>query len=301
MTLPTVLCVILAGLALVLGGMLLSDRLAARAILRELAEKLSEDTNTVISLPSGGRDMRRLAAGLNRELRTLRSQRLRYLQGDRELKEAVTNISHDLRTPLTAISGYMDLMAREDLPPQARQYLDVMAGRMTHLKELTEELFRYSVILSAEEPGRPEDVSLNAAVEEALAAYYGALTQAGIEPEVTMPEASVVRHVDRRALGRVLSNILSNAIKYSAEDLAVELTADGTLRFSNAAPGLDGVQVGRLFDRFYTVESGSNATGLGLAIARTLVRDMGGALDAEYQNGRLIITLSGIGQEDRSP
>ena len=154
--------------------------------------------------------------------------------------------------------------------------------------------------MSAGEAGQPEDVSLNAALEEALAAYYGALTQAGIEPEVTMPEAPVVRHVDRRALGRVLSNILSNAIKYSAGDLSVELTADGVVRFSNAAPGLDGVQVGRLFDRFYTVESGSNATGLGLAIARTLVRDMGGALDAEYQDGRLVITLSGIGQEERN-
>ena len=99
------LCAILAAAALALGLKVLSMRRAARQILRELSEKLSEDTNTLISLSTSDREMRRLAAALNRELRTLRAQRLRYRQGDQELKDAITNVSHDLRTPLTAGRG----------------------------------------------------------------------------------------------------------------------------------------------------------------------------------------------------
>ena len=290
--LPWLLCVVLSVAVLAL---LVKVRLLQRSmdeIARELEERLSTDTNVLLSISRRDRYARRLAADLNRQLRLLRDQRRRFQSGDRELKEAVTNISHDLRTPLTAISGYMDLMGREDMSAQARDYLAVMKGRVAHLKDLTEELFRYSVILSADAPGEAEDISLNAALEESLAAYYGALTQAGIQPEVHMPETPVPRRLNRQALGRVLSNILSNAIKYSAGDLRIDLDRTGTVRFQNRAPHLDEVQVGRLFDRFYTVESGKNATGLGLAIARTLVKDMGGALAASYEDGSLCVTLS---------
>ena len=92
-------------------------------------------------------------------------------------------------------------------------------------------------------------------------------------------------------LNRVFGNILNNALKYSGGDLDIALTSEGVITFTNAAPGLDEVQVGRLFDRFFTVEAARNATGLGLAIAKTLVERMGGAIDAAYGAGRLNIRV----------
>ena len=80
----------------------------------------------------------------------MRQERLRYQQGDKELKEAVVNISHDLRTPLTAISGYLQLLHGQDLPPDTRRYLEQIDGRAQAMKRLTEELFRYSVVVSEE-------------------------------------------------------------------------------------------------------------------------------------------------------
>ena len=94
--------------------------------------------------------MRRLADALNLQLRRLRSERNRYQQGDTELKESVTNISHDLRTPLTAICGYLDLLSQEALPEQARRYLGFIENRTTAMKQLTAELFRYSIVRSTE-------------------------------------------------------------------------------------------------------------------------------------------------------
>ena len=158
------------------------------------------------------------------------------------------------------------------------------------MKRLTEELFRYSIAASMEDELTLEPVDLNGAVEEAVASLYGALVEAGITPAVSLPEGRVVRELDRNALARVLGNLLSNALKYSAGDLEVTLAPDGTVTLSNAADGLDEVRVGRLFDRFYTVETGRGSTGLGLSIARALTERMGGTIAAWYEGGRLWVS-----------
>ena len=96
---------------------------------------------------------------------------------------------------------------------------------------------------------------------------------------------------DRSALNRIFSNLLSNAVKYSSGDLKITLKENGEITFENTAETLDEVQVGRLFDRFYTVEDAGKSTGLGLAISRTLTEQMGGTAEAEYKDGRLVIVL----------
>ena len=114
----------------------------------------------------------------------------------------------------------------------------------------TEELLRYSLILSADEDLPLEPLCLNDAIEESLAAFYGALTARGVTPDIQIPTAKVVRPLNKAALSRVFGNILGNALKYSGGDLGVTLLETGEAVFSNAAPGLNEVEVGRLFDRF---------------------------------------------------
>ena len=266
-------------------------RRSLREITAELEEKLGADTNTLLSVSSSDAAVRALAANLNVQLRTLRRERRRLQSGDRELREAVTNISHDLRTPLTAICGYLELLKQEPQSEAAARYLALIAGRTRAMKQLTEELFRYSVVLAGEEGLHLEPVSLNGALEESLASFYSALNERGITPEIAIPETPVVRQLDRTALSRILGNILSNALKYSDGDLSVTLLGTGELSFVNTALALDEVQVGRLFDRFYTVESARNSTGLGLSIARLLTERMGGAITADYERPRFRICL----------
>ena len=289
--LPWLLCLLLLITALAL---LVKVRLLQRSmdeIARELGERLSTDTNVLLSVSGRDRHARRLAAGLNRQLRLLREQRRRFQLGDRELKEAVTNISHDLRTPLTAICGYLDLLEREELSPAVQRYLALIAGRAEAMKQLTEELFRCSVIMSAEGVVL-EPVDMVSVLEESVAGFYGPLKERGIEPVIDLPDGPVIRRLDRGLLSRVFENILSNALKYSAGDLKITMLESGAASFSNSAPDLDGVQVGRLFDRFFTVEAARGSTGLGLAIAKTLVERMGGTVTAEYQAGTLTTRVS---------
>lgn len=266
-------------------------RRAADEIRREFSLRLDQDTNTLISLPSRDRAMARLAAEINGQLRLLRRERRRFQQGDQSLRDAVAGISHDLRTPLTAICGYLDLLEQEEKSQAAARYLEIIGGRVEHLRELAEELLRFSVALREEEELPAEEVSLNRAVEEGVAAYYAALRKKGIIPAISLPNTPVLRQLNPGALRRVLDNLLSNALKYSGGDLRVLLSEDGTLTFSNTAPGLTAVTAQQLFARYFTVETGQNAAGLGLSIARSLTERMGGSVQAQYQNGVLTVVV----------
>ncbi len=252
-------------------------RKSAREIAEAFHDRLAEDTNAVIDISSRDPDMRRLAAAVNVQLRLLRRERHRFQQGDRELKEAVTNISHDLRTPLTAISGYLDLLERED--GSGQRYLSQIRNRTEALKDLTEELLRYSVAASVREL-KPERMDLVRALEESLLSFYGVMQEKGIQPELELPDRPVNRMLDAAAVNRVFSNIIGNALKYSDGDFSAAMDADGVITFTNTARGLNPVALGRLFDRFYTVEASRNSTGLGLSIAKLLTERMGGTIEA---------------------
>lgn len=288
------LLLIIIGILLLIIFVLLAKvyflRNSAQEISEAFRDRLTADTNTLIDISTRDPYMRQLAADINMQLRLLRKQRHKYLTGDRELKEAVTNISHDLRTPLTAICGYLDLLDKEDKSENTSRYLSLIGNRVEAMKQLTEELFRYSVILSTGDLVL-EPVCVNGVLEESIAAFYGALTSRDIQPEIHITENRIERQLNREALGRVFSNILNNALKYSDGDLAITLRDDGDIIFSNTASGLNEVQVGKLFDRFFTVEAARNSNGLGLSIAKTLVEQMGGFILAELENKKLNIRI----------
>lgn len=264
---------------------------AAKEIEEAFAERLGTDTNTTIDISTGDKTMRRLANAVNIQLVKLRSERHRYQQGDMELKNAVTNISHDLRTPLTAIRGYLDLLEQEEKSENVCRYIDIIRNRTDILNQLTAELFQYSVLVNTEEEMRMEPVILNQILEESIAGFYAVLKDHDMIPVISLPKTKVCRNLNPSALSRVFSNLLNNAVRYSDGDLEIVLTETGEITFSNLASGMDEVQAGKLFNRFYTVEAARKSTGLGLAITRTLVERMGGTATAACVGGRLCIRV----------
>jgi len=255
-----------------------------------LAEHLSSDTNRLITVSSGDRYVRHLASEIAKQLTELRRQRRQYINGDRELKEAVTNISHDLRTPLTAICGYLELLEAEEMTENTKRYVEQISNRTEALKALTEELFRYSVISSVSDLNY-EKVNVGRVLEDTLISFYGAFEQKKIAPNISLPDGVIIRSLDKSALSRIFGNIISNAVKYSDGDFAVTMSDVGEITFSNTASELSSVDVGKLFDRFYTVDSARKSTGLGLSIAKLLTERMGGSVSADYKKNTLAITL----------
>ena len=282
----------LALAALCLLAYLLVLRHSLREAAEELDEKLWTDTNTLISISSGDRAMQSLVTHINRQLQALRRERLRLHSGNAELTAAVTNVSHDLRTPLTALCGYLDLLEQEPQTEAAARYLAVIRERTDAMRALTAELFRYSVLTATADELHTEPVCLNDVLEQSLSWFYGALSARGITPSVQLPEEKVIRPLDAAALRRVFDNILSNAAKYSDGDLTVTLSPDGKVTFSNRASALSRVEAARLFDRFYTVDSARGSTGLGLSIAKLLTEKLHGTISADYENETLRICIA---------
>lgn len=264
---------------------------SAKEIADAFADRLQTDTNTLINISSHDKDMLHLADSINKQLRILRKEHHRYTQGDRELKTAITNISHDLRTPLTTICGYLDIVKHMEKPEKIAEYLDIIDERAELMEQLTEELFRYSVILSEDNMGETEEVFVNQLLAESISGYYAVLTKQGITPQIHITENRIMRKLNKTSLSRVFSNLLNNAVKYSDGDLEITMSDTGEIIFANTAKSLSSLQVERLFDRFYTVEMARNSTGLGLSIARTLVEQMGGSISAEYRENKLYIKL----------
>ena len=265
-------------------------RKSTKEIIEAFHERLTTDTNTLIDISTRDSSMRKLASAINKELRLLHKERHRYQQGDLELKEAITNISHDLRTPLTAINGYLDLLEREEKSETVQCYISQIQNRTEVLKNLTEELFRYSIVTSSQNL-KLERIDIVCALEESLLSFYAIMQEKNIQPKIELPEEPVYCELDVGAVHRIFSNIISNALKYSDGDLSVTMEKDGHITFSNTAKNLNVVTVGRLFDRFYTVEANRNSTGLGLSIAKILTERMGGSIEAYYKEGKLHIVI----------
>lgn len=285
------LCLILVFIILVLLGYLISFQNSLQEIADGLEEKLHTDTNTLVSISSGNRRLRLFAEQINRLLRELRREQLNLHNGNRELKTAITNISHDLRTPLTAIGGYLDLLEVENVNDNAKKYLNVIRERTDSMRSLTEELFSCSLLAIQDEKLHIEQICINDILEQSIAGFYGVLVNKRILPDIQMPEIRVMRKLDKEAVRRIFDNILSNAARYSDGDLTISLSADGRMQFSNHAAKLSSVEVEKLFERFYTVESARNSTGIGLSIARLLTERMGGGITAEYKAGQLYIQI----------
>ena len=289
--LPWIICGAFAVVIIILAIKIRMMQKSMDEICSCLSEHLSSDTNQLITVSSSDKHVRLLASEIAKQLAELRRQRRQYINGDRELKEAVTNISHDLRTPLTAICGYLELLEAEEMTDNTRRYVEQISNRTEALKALTEELFRYSVISSVSDLNY-EKVNIGRVLEDTLISFYGAFEQKKISPNISLPDGVIIRSLDKSALSRIFGNIISNAVKYSDGDFSVTMTDTGEITFSNTASELSSVDVGKLFDRFYTVDSARKSTGLGLSIAKLLTERMGGCITADYKGNTLSITLS---------
>ncbi len=288
--LPWIVCAVLIAVVAVLIVKIRIMQKSMTEISICISQHLSSDTNQLITVSSGDKYVRMLARDISKQLAILRRQRRQYINGDRELKEAVTNISHDLRTPLTAVCGYLDLLRHEEMNDDVKRYLSHISERTEMLKSLTEELFKYSVISSVSELNY-EQVDICGVLEESLLSFSGEFEQKNIYPSIELPENKVIRSLDISSLERIFGNIISNAVKYSDGDFSVKMYGDGKIEFSNTASALSSVEVGKLFDRFYTVDLARKSTGLGLSIAKLLTEKMGGNIDAVYNDGILCICV----------
>lgn len=276
----------------------------------ELTDNIEDQVNCKTQIPvtltTTDPHARRTAETLNRELVKLQDERNRYIDGNRQISQAVTEISHDIRTPLTAINSYLDLMKGETNEELKARYLERIKNRTLSLSDLADELFKYST--SADQAGQPVPsesessgpIDICRILEECMLSFYAAFTKKGIEPEIELPEEPVFVLCTQKDANRIFENIISNALKYSTGALTVKLGDDGAVSFSNPAPGLTPVSAAKLFDRYFTVNEGSASTGLGFSIAKELIERNSGTINADLVDGILSINVHFKQQEPKT-
>jgi signal transduction histidine kinase len=263
-----------------------------------IEDQVSGKTQIPVTLTTSDPHARHTAEILNRELKNLDRERNEYLDGNRKVAEAVTGISHDIRTPLTAINSYLDLMADEKDEELKAQYLERIKSRTLSLSDLADELFKYSTSTDPErypvqtENIASEPIDICRVLEECMLSFYAGFKKRGIEPDIEIPDEPVFVLCEKKSANRIFENIIGNAIKYANNDLKVKLDPKGQVIFSNPAPDLTPVSAAKLFDRYFTVNEGHASTGLGFSIAKELITRNNGTIEADLKDGILMITVS---------
>lgn len=264
---------------------------------RRMREQLADETTARLSLPCPSAGAEELLSCLNQLLELRQEERARYRRKEQELRRQIANVSHDLRTPLTSILGYLQLLEGDGLSPERKaEYLAVIEGRARTLQTFIAAFYDLSRIEGGELPLEREQVDLRRALSDQLAASYGQIEEAGLDMEVELADGLPPVWADSGAAAQIFSNLLTNALRHGKDALSVRLYRAGNVivsAFSNRAEGLTAEDAAHVFERFYTADKmrTGQSTGLGLAIVKALAERMGHTAAARWEDGVFTIEV----------
>ena len=287
------LAIVLAFFCILLIAYVVYIQRQLRSINRQLTKRLLEKTRQPLSLELINRELNTLSANINKCLAEEEKLRIDSIRREKRFRELIANISHDLRTPLTAIKGYQQLMEKGELNDNQRKKLLIAQKHTLELGQLIEHFFEYSYLINSEPELNIERINLTNLLTECLAASVFTLEENNLS--VHLEETpSIFVLADKEMVMRIIQNLIRNCVQHSNGDIEVRLLAmeNAVITFRNPVKSTSEIDVEWIFDRFYTGDKArSNTTGLGLSIVRLLAQQMGGSAGAELQNGLLDIQV----------
>lgn len=257
----------------------------------------SSKTNSKILLSTTDKQLSKLALAINKSLEEKQKIEIEYIKMDLELRQAIANISHDLRTPLTSIMGYMQLIEDSSISDdEKRQYIDIVKRRSNSLQILISSFYDLSRLEAKEYKFDLKSLNISNILCDIIASFYNDFIDKGIEPVITIDEKSALVIADENAVRRIFSNLAQNILKYGQGFVSISLKQhEGYIItvFENDAPNLSEEDASHLFERFFTADRtrSGNSTGLGLAITKQLIDQMGHTISAKLIDGKLNIQI----------
>jgi signal transduction histidine kinase len=263
--------------------------------LRKIGENLAEingtDTNAQLKTDTFDSDISSLIHSINEMLLNNRQGYLEVLRMEIALKRAITNISHDLRTPLTSAKGYLQMAESGELDKETQaRYFSIIRGRLDALTVLMDNLFAFSRAVEGDLTLSRQNIGN--ILRDTLVDNFAEIESKGFSVETDIPDTPMYCNRDENALKRVVQNLITNAVVHGREYLRVKLHG-GTIEIANKADNLRDIDVNNIFERFYTADASRTGkrTGLGLAIAKELTEKMGGGISAKIDGDMLIIRV----------
>ncbi|MCR5120622.1 MAG: HAMP domain-containing histidine kinase [Lachnospiraceae bacterium] len=263
-----------------------------REMTKELKRTRQEAYNRNLRITLVDKDLEELASELNENISYQKKMKLEEEHSRKVLEQSVSDIAHDLRTPLTVIRGDLRMLREEQLSEKGREYLEAADSRAEVLKNMVDEFFELSLIESGDLSVEKEKIDLTAFLAEFIIDNESMIRSKGLEPDIRLPEKSIIINADKGMLTRIMSNLLNNICKYAKKSfmLAVDGKAgEAVITLENEIADDSGIDTEHIFDRTYRADKArrDGSAGLGLYIVKLLVEKMDGSIEALAEDGRL--------------
>lgn len=292
-----VACIVMAVIATLGIGLAFYYRHQIKNVKSQISFLNQHETNMLITSDQKSGCVAELTDELNTLIEQTAALRKEIADNESHLKDTIINLSHDIRTPLTSMDGYFQLLLKSDDPEERQQYAAVISDRLSSLKEMLDELFTYAKLTNKAYEVELSPCAVNEILLSVLFSFYKDIKQRGIEPLIDIPEQDVFIQGSEPALRRIFQNILKNCIEHGNDKLYVRLiNTTGTVQIflENDYQTQEPIAADKVFDRFYKADKARSrtSTGLGLSIAKELVERLNGSITSVAQNGKFSILLT---------
>ena len=288
---------ILAGIIILQSIIMWKYQRQVKDICRQLAFLMKHDSNMLIhrEFDLGGIGM--LSDRLNDLLELRRKEKQYYQEKETLIADTYTNLSHDIRTPLTSLDGYFQLMEACENVEEQRRYLNIIHERIHSLNEMLEELFMFTKLKNESYRLELTSCCINRILKETVFSYYDDWVRREIQPDIQITEEQLYIDGNKQGLSRIIQNVIKNGLDHGEKKIRIVLKREqnrAVLRISNQVTASEQIDIEHVFDRFYKADAARSktSTGLGLSIAREFVRRMNGEIGAKIEENEFIVEMS---------
>ena len=288
---------ILAGIIILQSIIMWKYQRQVKDICRQLAFLMKHDSNMLIHREFGLGGIGMLSDRLNDLLELRRKEKQYYQEKETLIADTYTNLSHDIRTPLTSLDGYFQLMEACENVEEQRRYLNIIHERIHSLNEMLEELFMFTKLKNESYRLELTSCCINRILKETVFSYYDDWVRREIQPDIQITEEQLYIDGNKQGLSRIIQNVIKNGLDHGKKKIRIVLKREqnqAVLRISNQVIASEQIDIEHVFDRFYKADAARSktSTGLGLSIAREFVRRMNGEIGAKIEENEFIVGMS---------
>lgn len=288
---------VLALLCVFLLTALLMRRHEIKRIIKQLEYIKSNQTNMLVTTQMKDSVTIKLATELNDVMKSYRDFHAKEIFNNERMKNELTALSHDIRTPLTSLNGYFELLKIAQTEEEREKYSAVIQDRIVSLSDMLEQMFTFTKLQNNSYNFELEKVDIKDLLCDTLLSFYENFKKKNCEPTVSIPDEDVFIISNETAMRRVVQNVIKNALQYGNGDVSVKLYTTEkqvSAEISNSCEDANKIDADRVFDKFYKGDASRNvnSTGLGLSIAKELTEKTGGKIYAKVYDNKFIITIT---------
>lgn len=303
-----ILTAVLAIIVIIMAAVLLKIRAQLRDINDQLDFLYENDTNMLIGTDTNLIYLGQFKQRVNRFVEQWHKKRAEAAKKEQMISDTYTNLSHDIRTPLTSLDGYFQLLKDEKDEKLQAHYIGIIQERIASLKDILEELFMFTKLKNDTFNLEMDKCCVSRLLKQTVFSYYDEWKMRGIEPVVDICDEQIFILANTQALKRVFQNVIKNGLVHGKSDIEIRLYTKAlgnvsdknkgnrmvNISVSNTIENPENVDVSQVFERFYKADEARSVTssGLGLSIAKELVERMGGKINAQIEDNRFCINIS---------